>query len=211
MYSRLSLLLLIALALAGCSSQSSTYPMCTNITPGKEAGEGELVLQRIIVIPTRYDTNSSKAVALADGSTVLTRIMSEYLSCRDNVDVLSELQEKSYAGSFLGNDLERAKHIGIQAKGDAVLISVLQRYNKLQGSEYGAQEPASVAFCYQLIHLESGAVLCKGSFSDVQKPLLADIFSLGKAKKRNFKFVTAATLLKEGIEKKFATCSHLAR
>ncbi len=218
MYCRFFVLFLAALALAGCSTPSSQsqYPMCTTITPGKEGGKGELVLQRIIVIPTSYDilaqkVDSPKARDLAEGSMVLTRIMSEYLSCRDNVIVLSELQEESYAGAFMGNDFERARYIGMQADGDAVLITNLLTYRKLQGNEYGAKEPASISFEYQLIHLKSGTMLCKGAYKDTQKPLLADIFSLSKASKRGFKFVTATTLLKEGLNEKFATCTHLAR
>ena len=209
-------LFLVLLMLAGCSSSTQQYPMCTNIDGGKQGVEGELLLERIIVLPTAFDHSlkelaPDRASRLAEGCQVLTRLMTEYLSCRNNVMVLSPLQEESFAGTFMGHGLDRARYIGMQAGGDAILISHLNRFRKLQGSEYGAKEMASVAFDFQLIHLKSGATLCKGSYDETQKPLLSDIFSLPKARQRNFKFVTAAALLKEGIEARFSDCSHLAR
>lgn len=216
MPARLTIIIALLLALTTACTPQEPYPSCTiNPAPGQQ-DKDELTINRLIVLPTSFaiqdmDSTSPQAKALATGSRNLTRIIGEYLSCRANVLVLSEAQEESYAGSFMGQGLERARYIGMQAGGDAVLISTINRFRQLEGGEYGAKSPASVAFDYQLIHLKSGSQLCKGSYQDTQQPLLSNILSLPKARQRNFKFVTASTLLREGVNEKFADCSHLRR
>ena len=212
---RLTAFFALLCLLTACSTQEP-YPSCNLPPQTGSTDKGSLVIHHLIVLPCRadmdrLDPDSPAAVALVEGSRALTRIMGEYLSCRDNVIVLNEMQEEAYGAAFMGADLARARYVGMQAGGDAVLISTIHKFQKLEGGEYGAKSPASVAFDYQLIHLKSGIQLCRGSYEETQQPLLSNIFSLPKASERNFKFVTAATLLREGVNEKFATCSHLRR
>ena len=140
---------------------------------------------------------------------MLSTIIAEYFALKENVNILSTMQQESLTGTFIGNLHKRARYVGMQANGDAVLITRLIEYRKLDGKKYGANEPASVSFDYRLIHLESGKTLCKGSFEETQKTLLSDLLSFGKASKRKFEFVSAEALLREGVESKFGDCRYL--
>jgi hypothetical protein len=178
----------------------------------------ELILRSIVVLqsesdPVDQDKKGAEALNslnFEEGRRVLSTIIAEYFAMKENVNILSPMQQESLTGTFIGNLHKRARHIGMQAQGDAVLITRLIDYRKLEGKKYGANEPASVSFDYSLIHLESGKTLCKGSFEETQKTLLSDLLSFGKASKRNFEFVSAETLLREGVERKFGDCRYLA-
>lgn len=181
---------------------------------GKNNGD-ELILNSIVVLQSEHDlvgldSDSAEARNLAEGSQVLSTIIAEYFALKENVTILSTMQQESLTGTFIDNLHKKARYIGMQAQGDAVLITTLITYGKLDGKKYGANEPASVSFDYSLIHLESGKTLCKGSYEETQKTLLSDLFSFGKASKRNFEFVSAETLLREGVERKFGDCRYLA-
>lgn len=195
--------------LTACAAQTSSS--------GQGMSQGsvdKLPLKSIIVLQSEHDlvnkkNDSDEARNLEDGSRLFSTIISEYFALKENVNILSPIQQESLTGTFIGNLHKRARYVGMQANGDAVLITRLIRYRKLDGTKYGANEPASVSFDYSLIHLESGKTLCKGSYEETQRTLFSDLFSFGKASQRNFEFVSAEALLREGIEKKFGDCRHL--
>ncbi len=196
--------------LTACAAQTSQ-----SSHDGPEATAEELTLNSIVILQSEHDLvnqgdSSAEARTLAEGSKVLSTIIAEYFAMKENVTILSAMQQESLTGTFIGNLHKRARYVGMQAKGDAVLITRLINYRKLEGKKYGANEPASVSFDYSLIHLESGKTLCKGSYEETQKTLLSDLFSFGKASKRNFEFVSAEALLREGVERKFGDCRYLA-
>ncbi len=196
--------------LTACAAQSpqSSHEMAKD-------SFAELTLNSIVVLQSEHDlvdqgSRSAEALNLDEGSKALSSIIAEYFAMKGNVHILSAMQQESLTGTFTGNLRKRARHIGMQAKGDAVLITRLIDYGKLEGRKYGANEPASVSFDYRLIHLQSGRTLCKGSYEETQKTLFSDLFSFGKASQRKFEFVSADTLLREGVERKFGDCRHLA-
>ncbi|MBU0680180.1 MAG: hypothetical protein KKD73_02045 [Proteobacteria bacterium] len=195
--------------LTACAAQTSQSAQDMN-----KSDADELILKSIVVLqsesdPVDQDKRSAEALNLEEGCRVLSSIIAEYFAMKENVNILSPMQQESLTGTFIGNLHKRARYIGMQAQGDAVLITHLIDYRKLEGKKYGANEPASVSFDYSLIHLESGKTLCKGSFEETQKTLLSDLLSFGKASKRNFEFVSAETLLREGVERKFGDCRYL--
>lgn len=174
----------------------------------------ELTLNSIVVLQSEHDlvdqgNRSAEARKLDEGSKMLSSIITEYFATKENVNILSAMQQESLTGTFIGNLHKRARYVGMQAKGDAVLITHLIDYRILEGKKYGANEPASVSFDYSLVHLESGKTLCKGSYEETQKTLFSDLLSFGKASKRKFEFVSAETLLREGVELKFGDCRYL--
>ncbi len=198
-----------------CSSQNKTiaYPS-PDVATSDPYDDKELNLDAIIVLPTQHTLtptkfNQTEIAALNTGAQTLTNLMGEYFINTTKVSLLSPPQVDSYLGSYIGNQLKEARYIGMQAGADAVLISQIYRFQELDGKKYGANAPASVSFDYQLIHLESGMVLCRGTFDETQQPLLSNLLSFGKASKRKFKFVKGAALLQEGVEEKFSQCSHL--
>lgn len=201
----------LALALlTGCTGPSSHPGNAQN-----KDNTNELVIKSIVVLQSEHDlvdqgSRSAEARNLDEGTKVLSATIAEHFAMRDNVTPLSATKQESLTGTFIGNHYRRALHIGTQAKADAVLTTRLIEYRKLTGKEYGADEPASVSFDYSLIHVASGNTLCRGSYEETQKTLFSDILSFGKASKRKFKFVSAATLLREGVERKFEDCRYLA-
>lgn len=205
-----ALLLAFSLCLlTACAGQNSA-PHDMNA-----GGPDDLSLASIVVLPCYHDAGdqgveNAAALQLAKGCQALDALIAEYFAMKENVNILSAMQQESLSDTFISNQDKRALHVGRQAHGDAVLITRLIAYRQLEGKKYGADEPASVSFDYRLLHLESGKALCLGSFEETQKTLFSDLFSFGKASKRKFEFVPAETLLREGVEGKFPTCRHLA-
>ncbi len=196
--------------LTACAAQTSQ----SSHEMGK-GGSDEMVLNSIVILQSEFDSSeyeigSAEAANLTAGSKQLSDVIAEYFAMKENVNILSPMQQESLTGTFIGNLHKRARYVGMQAKGDAVLITRLIEYRKLDGKKYGANEPASVSFEYSLIHLTSGKTLCKGTYEETQKTLFSDLLSFGKASKRKFEFVSAEALLREGVENKFSSCSYLA-
>ncbi len=202
----------IALAALLCVSACASHTS----QPGADNSSDDLTLGSIVVLQCEHDLldrNQAGQMAevrdLDEGCRALDTVIAEFFAMKENVNILSAIQQESLTGTFIGTPSMRARHIGAQARGDAVLTTRLIRYNKLIGKKYGADEPASVSFEYSLIHLASGKTLCRGSYEETQETLFSDLFSFGKASKRKFEFVSADTLLREGVEKKFSTCRYL--
>lgn len=191
---------------------------CASHTTQSDADKNniDLTLGSIVVLQCEHDPldrNQAGRMAeshdLDEGCRALDSIIAEFFAMKENVNILSAIQQESLTGTFIGPPAMKARHIGMQAQADAVLTTRLLRYNKLIGKKYGADEPASVSFEYSLVHLASGKTLCRGSYEETQETLFSDLFSFGKASKRKFEFVSADTLLREGVEHKFSTCRHL--
>jgi hypothetical protein len=210
-------LLLCLTLLSACTSgnKDTRFPSPEVSANGKYSDEN-LVLKSILVLPTEQtltanEFNTAEIANLEKGAQTLTSTIGSYFINNPSITLLNQTQMDVYLGSFIGQQLKEARYIGMQAGADAVLISQIYRYRELDGKEYGANEPASVGFDYQLIHLESGVTLCKGTFEETQQTLMSNLLTFGKASKRKFKFVKAARLLEEGIEEKFGQCSHLSQ
>ena len=78
------------------------------------------------------------------------------------------------------------------------------------GGDYSVNQPASVSFKYQLIHVPTGTTLCLGVFDETQQTLLSNLFSFSKASSRGFKWVKAEQLAREGLHEKLNDCRYLA-
>lgn len=196
-------------------NQDSRFPS-PDVPTSSQYNDDNLILKSILVLPTERtlttnEFNKAQVETLEKGAQTLTSTIGSYFINTPSVTLLNQTQMDAYRGSFIGHQLKEARYIGMQAGADAVLISQIHRYRELDGKEYGANEPASVSFDYQLIHLESGITLCKGTFEETQQTLMSNFFTFGKASKRKFKFVKASRLLEEGVAEKFGQCSHLSQ
>ncbi|MEN8141863.1 MAG: hypothetical protein ABFR97_11650 [Thermodesulfobacteriota bacterium] len=207
-------LTLLLLLLAGCGKAPEPFPQCP--LP-QELESGAVVLEKIVLLPSRFMRSPAPAgtdseAELAKGGAVLDQIIVDYLSCRDNTLSVDDERLQALKINFTGSSNRAlAMHIAKEVGGDAVLIADIVTFQELEGSEYGAQQPASVAFNYQLIHLLTETTICKGSYSETQKPFLSDILTLPQARKRRFKFVSATTLLQEGVNREFGNCKQISR
>jgi hypothetical protein len=207
------LLICSVFLLSSCAtSKNRTDPS----SPEQAGDEQQLILKSILVLPTEHkrvenEFNTAEIKALNQGAQTLDNLLRNYFMDKPTVSLLSSTQANSLLGSYIGNQFKEAQYIGKQAKADAVLICQIYRFRELDGKEYGANEPASVSFDYQLLHSQSGRILCRGTYDETQQTLFANLFKFGKASKRKFKFVKGADLLQEGIEEKFSQCSHLMK
>lgn len=84
---------------------------------------------------------------------------------------------------------------------DAVMIGIISEYTDREGSKYGVESPASVAFSVELLDTRDGRVLWETYFSETQRPLFQNLFEINKFLKRGGKWITADELAKEGARR----------
>ncbi|WP_456386646.1 hypothetical protein [Desulfolithobacter sp.] len=201
-------LLALILVLAGCGAPKS-------VPTGGDTLVSDYQIRCITVLPARKpqspdkDMSPEAAAEMARGVSVLDQLLREHLAGCCDVRFVSGHQ---LAG--LGEGLEAGEQALVSEAGkrfgcNAVLEVFLERYQERVGGEYAVQQPASVAFSYRLVGVDSGEVLCRGTFDEVQQSVAENIFAFGKARQRGFTWVTAGELLREGLREKFSGCSYL--
>ena len=88
---------------------------------------------------------------------------------------------------------------GKTAKADIVIAGYIYRFEDRIGADYAADSPASVTFNIYVIDVKAEKVLKSASFSETQKPLTDNLFSIGKFFKRGGKWVTAQNMAYEEL------------
>jgi hypothetical protein len=174
---------------------------------------GETPIRSVVVLPTtsQLDHNSVavNVYQLREGADDLDQLHAEYFAGIDAIDLLPEERQEALSAELTGSPLERARRIGQKLGSDAVLLTVIERYFERQGTTYAVDSPASVAFRYQLIRVDSGRVACTGQFSETQQPLSQNIFAFPQAASRGFKWLTARELAQDGLRRKLSECEPL--
>lgn len=171
------------------------------------ADKPSLTVDRIAILPIGLASDNKN---MAKGAGVLTTAITSWLAGKKNINIIDNDQAESYLGDFSGSSHASARHIGRMAGSDSVLSANLNRFRQREGTTYSVTAPASVSFQYQLIHVESGKILCSGNFDETQQPLSANLFSLGQAASRGFRWLTAEELLDDGLTSKLDQCIFLA-
>ncbi len=195
---------IIVLFLSGCVG--------TNKLP---AGAQSPELQAIIILPVATlvssddQANLKRAQQLQRGAETMDRLLTDYFAEMDNVKVISVEQMQVLSKNYRSSRAEQAREIGQRLGCDAVLLTTINRYGERQGSDYSADQPASVAFNFKLLAIKSGRTICSGFFDESQKSLFENLLSFSGAARRQFKWITATDLAKEGIQQRFATCPNL--
>jgi hypothetical protein len=121
----------------------------------------------------------------------------KFISARTLWDIQSGLLEGGREISERILLTETGKSLGA----DAVIAGHIYRYEDLVGGGYSAEMPASVAFDVHLVRVSDGRVLWSGQFDETQKALTDDLFQADLFFKRKGKWVTAAQMAKEGLER----------
>lgn len=132
----------------------------------------------------------------------LRRLLSDerefkFISARKLWDIQSGLLEQGREISERLLLTETGKSLGA----DAVIAGHIYRFEDLVGGDYSAETPASVAFDVHLIRVSDGRVLWSGQFDETQKALTENLFQADLFFKRKGKWVTAAQMAKEGLER----------
>ncbi|MBI3609616.1 MAG: hypothetical protein HY204_02805 [Nitrospirae bacterium] len=102
------------------------------------------------------------------------------------------------------SDLQRAQQVGKQLNAQSVLFGTVSMFSEREGSALGIRKPASVGFTVQLISTEDGHLLWKASYHETQKSLMEDITAFRLFFKRKGRWLTAAELSEDGVERVLA-------
>lgn len=170
-------------------------------------------IESLVVLPVEiqksengYDTATIRQ--LETGAATLNAMLQEMLADKKGLQFLTENRKESMLADFHGNPQATARYLGQQLGVDAVLVTLLSRYSERDGGEYSVNDPASVSFKTQLIHVATGTTLCLGVFDETQQTLLSNLFSFAKASKRGFKWITVEQLSREGLHEKLNDCRY---
>ncbi len=146
---------------------------------------------------------------LAGGVLTLDSLLKDRLY--GSADVRFVAQDQSPVASYDGGAsfLSMLREVGSQTGCNGVLAVTLHRYRDRSGGSYAADEPASVAFSWRLVEVNSGAVLCHGRYDETQESVMENLLYFKRASKRGFAWVTAERLLADGLDGQFADCSFL--
>jgi hypothetical protein len=93
---------------------------------------------------------------------------------------------------------EQAVAAGKSLGVDAVMTGVISEYTEREGSAIGVESPAAVTFSVEVLDTQDGRVLWESYFKETQKPLLDNVYEIGKFFKRGAKWITSDELAKEG-------------
>jgi len=200
------LVVALCFVLSGCGNKKQTDLQVKN---------PEISLTCIGVLPVRTmtatdkQTSFGKASSLRDGVQVLASQLEKIFMANDKIRFISPGQLNGIESGGAGDLAERAKMAGSFLSCNGVLEVTLFRYRQRIGGKYTAETPASVAFAYQLVDVDSGQVLCRGRFDETQESVMENLFNFSSARKRGFTWVTAEELLREGLQSKLSECPYL--
>jgi len=194
---------LVALVvISGCVPQS--VPPAEETLP-KSVGS-------IVVLPVEFAADSAVSPQakqqLQDGVETLSQAVSEVLAVSPKVRMLNEDEVEALTSGYQHSSSAQAQAIGRGLHAEAVMLWEVQRFQQRLGTEYAVQSPASLAFTYRLLHLESGQTLCAGSFDETQQAATENLLSFKTLANRGFKWITASDLAREGVGKKMADCAY---
>ena len=96
---------------------------------------------------------------------------------------------------------EQAVAAGKSLGVDAVMIGVISEYTEREGSSIGVESPATVIFSVEVLDTKDGRTLWDTYFKETQKPLLENVYEIGKFFKRGGKWITSDELATEGARK----------
>ena len=102
------------------------------------------------------------------------------------------------------SDLQRAQQIGKLLNTPTVLFGSVTTFIEREGSAIGIRKPASVGFTVQLIHAEDGHLLWKARYHETQQSLMEDITAFRIFFKRKGRWLTAAELSEDGVDRLLA-------
>jgi len=182
---------------------------------GKNTDREVKKLTCLIVLPTRASAdmerkmNFEEAKNLHDGAAFIDGVIAEQMKNFAGSRLLNAAQIEGFGPEISGNKFELIKTIGRELKCDAMLIPTISRFHQREGGEFAAEFPASAAFSLELVRVEDGRVIWKGSFDETQESLLSNLLSFGKAQSRGFKWISVEDLVRQGVQERLSTCPYL--
>ena len=197
-------------SLVSCSGKTSggTDTSDANIQP----------LASIAVLPAETGAGkgstdgSQESENLRKGAGLVDIIMAQETVDYRNIRVLTSAQIEDLMkedSEFAESDMIR--HLGSVLHCDAVLMTTVNRYRQRVGGELAAESPASASFQLRLVDVKTKAVLWSADFDETQESLLSNILTFNKAQSRGFKWISAETLMTQGLKDRLASCPYLKK
>jgi len=186
-----------------------------NIDSGDEKQKTLQALKGIVVMPTVVEkkalgTERRGEVTLVGVAAFVDGVIAADLGTNAKVHLMTEGQLDALTDAG-GGRLEQMKALAAKQDSDAVLDIRVTRFRERDGSDISVNAPASAAFEMVLTHVDSGMVLWAASFDETQQALSNNLFTLGQAKSRGFKWITVEELVKQGLKERLAECPYLQK
>lgn len=193
------------LVVSACAAEKNLAP--EEIQPIRSL----MIMPVEIMIEGSNTRTAEESAQLKEGQGVLNTLLAEYFQEKEAVTIIMENQRESHGDEFDRSRMQSALTLARSLEMDAVLMVTLQQYNEREGTEYSIIAPASVTFDYKLVLSQTGQTLCSGVFHETQKPVLDNVLEIFQRVKRGLKWVTAETLLREGLQQKIEACQYLSQ
>lgn len=190
----------------GCSKKDTTPPVSSEDYAVTCVG----VLPALSVADFDDTLSTAEDKELQFGVRVLDGLLKKQFSSRSDIRLVSDGQIAGMDVNLPAQPLERALVIAEKLSCNAVLETTLRRYKDRVGGAYTAKDPASVAFDYRLIAIPDGTVLCSGTYDEVQKSVMENLYNFRAATERGFTWVSAEQLMSEGLRDRFDECPYLS-
>jgi hypothetical protein len=100
-----------------------------------------------------------------------------------------------------GSLQSRARELGKAVGADGVLFGTVSRYRERVGGEYGARDPASVAFTLSLLSVSTGKVLWTRTFDETQQSLSSNLFNWWQFWRGGPRWFSAEEFTRLGVER----------
>jgi hypothetical protein len=196
------ILLAIWAALAGCGPKYIESSLPAEL---EKHSVQEIGLIPFVVEP--QTTGELRSGTVGEGaSQIITDQFYHKLIARHVTVIRWEGQEPVPSGGETDplSDLQRAKQIGKLLNASTVLLGSVTTFVEREGSALGIRKPASVGFTVQLIHAEDSHLLWKAGYHETQKSLMEDITAFRLFFRRGSRWLTAAELSEDGVERLLA-------
>jgi len=142
-----------------------------------------------------------------DAAQTMTGTMFERLVAKKRFSLVSSGQARGGFLSVIGSDrpgrlgvVEVLQEVGKSFDADAVLVGYIYRWHERDGSDYGVNSPASVAFALHLMRTIDGAVIWRASFDKTQRSLAENILDLSTFLSGRGRWMTVRELALLGIK-----------
>jgi hypothetical protein len=186
---------------------------CSSIMPGEEE---ELVpIKTIGVLPAQpshiLQSEDATASEIEKGIETLNLLLTDYFSGYQNVDLIDQSQLEGLSSADQGRPFYLAREAGEQLNHDAVLITLVKRFQARDGSELAVIRPASVAFSFRLLEVKKGQIIWSADFDQTQQPLFENILPKSRSTGAGFRWLSAEELAAAGLDKKLKSSPYLER
>jgi hypothetical protein len=181
--------------------------------PGEEE---ELVpIKTIGVLPAQpshiLQSEDATAAEIEKGIETLNLLLTDYFSGYQNVDLIDQSQLEGLSSADQGRPFYLAREAGEQLNHDAVLITLVKRFQARDGSELAVIRPASVAFSFRLLEVKKGQIIWSADFDQTQQPLFENILPKSRSTGAGFRWLSAEELAAAGLDKKLKSSPYLER